>query len=290
MSENQKFQPVEPCGFIGKCMSSPSGYASSLSSYRSPSAKSVAAHAMLQLEAARARDVATHEANLPAIENNKAVSARIEALMTEIGMPKSYSERDTKSRARYPKSITHEAGWLGDVRRYCKTDDGFGAATSTYERLLVTYKAYAEQAEKEAGELEAKRQREQELLLRKRKADMELATLLLHYELPIESDWDDVLEALRSKDQRLDLAVAMSQTRGDWSEGPYRVRDALNRFTIETTEDKDIANDVLSCLEDFEDGRVFRDTTWSYSALFAAVKDAQLSTDVQTAMSRAGDN
>ena len=36
--------------------------------------------------------------------------------MAEIGMPKSYSERDTKSRARYPKTITHSAGYIADLR------------------------------------------------------------------------------------------------------------------------------------------------------------------------------
>lgn len=280
--------PLKPCGFVGKCMSSPSSYASGLSSYRTPSAKTVAAHALQQLEAARAQDVGTNQANLPAIENNKAVAARVEVLMAEIGMPKSWSERDFKSRARYPKTVTHEAGWIGDVRRHCQTDDGFTAATYTYNRLLTEYKAYAERANKEAEQADQQAQRVRDAELAKRKADMELATMLLRYVLPIEADWSDVLEHLRTKDQRLDLAVAMQQTRGDWSEGPYRVRDALDRFQIETTEDKDIANDVLSCLEDFEDGRVFRDTTWSYGALFASVKDQQLVADCQKAMEHAG--
>lgn len=290
MNENTKIHPVELCNAIGKCMSSPSGYASGLSSYRTPSAKTIAAHALQQLEVARLKDLATHQANLPAIEINKAVAAHIEALMTEVGMPKSYRERDMKSRARNPVYSTRAAGWIGDIQRNCRTDDSFDAATHAYERLLTEYKAYAQRAEKEAGELEAKHQREQAQLLEKRKADMELAAVLLRYELPIESDWGVVLDVLRGKDQRLDLAVAMEQTRGDWSEGPYRVRNALDRFTIETTEDKDIANDVLSCLEDFDDGRVFRDTTWSYGVLFASVKDAQLLADVKTAMRHAGDN
>lgn len=284
MSENMKIQPVELCNAIGKCMASPSSYASSPSSYRTPSNKAVAAHALQQLEVARLKDLATHQANLPAMEVNKAIAAHIEALMTDVGIPKSYRERDMKSRARQPVYTTRAAGWLGDVQRNCRTDDCFSVATHTYEQMLTEYKAFAARAEKEAGELEGKRQREQAQLLEKRKADMELATILLRYTLPIESDWSDVLEALRSKDQRLDLAVAMEQTRGDWSEGPYRVRDALDRFAIETTEDKDIANDVLSCLDGFEDGRVFRDTIWSYGALYASVKDAQLLADVQTAM------
>lgn len=279
-------QTVEPCNAIGKCMASPSSYASSLSTWSSKSPKAVATRALQELESARAKDVATHEKNGPAIEANKAIVARVMALMAEIGMPTSYTERDTKSRARYPKTVRHDAGYLGDLRRHCPTTDSFEHATHTYQRLLGDYRTYAERAEVEAKQAEAVKAREAEALIEKRKADMELATMLLRYQLPIDSSWSDVLEALRTKNQRLDLAVAMLQTRGDWSEGPYRVSDALGRFQIETTEDKDIANDVLSCLEDFSDGRVFRDATWNYSRLFASALDQQLSTDVQVAMQR----
>lgn len=280
--------PVDPCGAIGKCMASPSSYASSMSSYGGKNPKAVAARALQELEAARARDIATHEKNGPALEANRLIAERVTALMTEIGMPTSYSERDRQSRARYPKTIRHEAGYIGDLRRNCPTTDGFELATQTYERMLKEYQAYAVRAQAEFEQAERQRAREAELVVERRKADMELAAMLLRYELPIESSWSDVLEALRGRDQRLDLAVAMSQTRGDWSEGAYRVSSALGRFKIETTEDKDIANDILSCLEDFEDGRVFRDTTWNYSRLFSEAADQQLSADVQKAMSNAG--
>ena len=170
------------------------------------------------------------------------------------------------------------------MRRNCKTDDGFALATSTYERLLKEYQAYAERAKAEAATASEKAQRERDAELAKRKANMELASMLLRYELPIESDWSDVIEHLCSKEQRLDLAVAMQHTRNDWSDGPYRVSNALGRFKIETTEDKDIASDVASCLYDFEDGRVFRDTTWSYKALFASIADQQLVSDCRKAL------
>ncbi|MBT2326060.1 hypothetical protein J7E62_27400 [Variovorax paradoxus] len=290
MTEPTKVLPVEQCGAVGKCMASPQSYASHLSSYSTPTTKRIAQHALLQLEAARAKDITTHEANAPALEVNKAIAARVVALMTEIGMPTSYTERDRNSRARYPKSIRHDAGYLGDLRRHCSPSDGFEAATHTYERMLKDYQAFAERAEQEAKAADEKRAREAAAVVERRKADMELAAMLLRYELPIESSWSDVLEALRSRDQRLDLAVAMQQTRGDWSEGPYRVSSALGRFQIETTEDKDIATCILSCLEDFEDGRVFRDCTWSYSVLFGEAKDQQLAADVQKALQHAGDN
>lgn len=290
MSDLTKIQPIEICNAVGKCNSHPSSYASSLNTYSKPTQERVANYALQALEKARAADVAMHDKNLPLLEINKAIAARIEVVMTEVGIPRSYSERDHKSRARYPKSITHAAGWIGDVQRNCKTDDSFAHATSTYQRLLEAYKAFAVEAQGEAARLAADRQREADAELAKRKADMELAAILLRYELPITSTWSDVLEALTAKNQRLDLAVAMQQTRGDWSDGPYRVTNALGRFQIENTEDKDIANDILSCLEDFEDGRVFRDTTWNYSRLFASVEDQQLVADVQLALSKGDDS
>ncbi|MFS2113339.1 hypothetical protein [Herbaspirillum frisingense] len=283
MTDSIKILPVQPCGAVGKCMSHPSSYASSLSSYSKPTTARIASYAMTQLETARAKDVATHEANEPAIAANLEVAKRVRVLMEEIGMPASYTERDTKSRSRYPKTIRHDAGYLQDLRRECKTDDGFTYATSTYERLKKEYQDYADKAAREA-EIEAGRaQREQEEALAKRKADMALAAILLRYELPLESTWEDVLEHLRTKDQRLDLAIAMRDTRGDWSEGAYRVKNALQRFTIHTNEDKDIAADVAAHLVDFEDGRVFRDCEWNYDRLLGTVVNRQLVADAEIA-------
>lgn len=288
MSDNiKKIMPVERCGFVNKCMAHPSSYESYMGGYSSERLPTlVAARAMQELELARAKDVAAHELNLPALEHNKAIAAHIEALMTEAGIPRSYQERDTASRARRPKYITRQAGWIGDVARNFLTDDGFTEATYSYERLKKEYVVYAENTKSQADAAARKAQHERDSELEKRKADMELACMLLRYELPIESSWYDVLEHLRRKDQRLDLAVAMERTRNDWSEGPYRVREALDSFQIVTDEDKEIATDVANCLYDFEDGRVFRDTTWSYGALYASITDTTLLADCQTALAR----
>lgn len=279
-----KIMPITMCVAVGGCMASPQSYASRLSNYRTPKATEVAAHALRELARAYEADKATHEANLPAIENNRMIVERVTALMDELGMPKRWSERDTKSRARYPKTITHDAGYLTDLRREVKTDDGWAQREQQHQQLLARYKEYEAQAATEDARAQAQREREQQAELERRRADMALATVLLRYGLPIESTWSDVLEDLRKRDQRLDLAVAMSQTRGDWSEGPYRVRNAVDRFSINTDEDKAIINDVIDGLTDFEDGRVFRDCAWNYSRLFASVEDLQLSADVQLAM------
>lgn len=289
MTEQLKIMPVEQCGQVGKCMASPQSYSSRINSYGTKTTAMIARRAMSELEAARDIDIAIHEKNLPALENNKVVAAQIIALNEAVGMPKRWSERDRNSRSRYPKTIGHDAGYLTDIAREIKVDDGFALATQQFERMLKEYQAYAEQGQREAQAAERQAERDKQALIEKRKADIELAAILLRYELPIESSWSDVLENLRGRHQRLDLAVAMSQTRGDWSEGPYRVRDAMDRFTIRDNEDKDIANDVLGCMDDFEDGRVFRDTAWSYDRLFASVEDKQLVADVQRAMQLAGD-
>lgn len=265
-------------------MAHPSSYMNQLTGYGEKTKARASTLALQQLEAARARDVEMHARNLPALENNKAVAALIIQLNEAVGMPTRWSERDRNSRSRYPKTLTHQAGYLTDIARECKTDDQFDLATRRYESMKVEYDRYAAEGAREAEERQRQREREQQALIEKRKADIVLAGILLRYELPMESDWPDVLDHLRGKDQRIDLAVAMQQTRGDWSEGPYRVVDALGRFTITTNEDKDIAADVAGCLHNFSDGRVFRDTTWSYDAIFATVADKQLLADVMEAL------
>ncbi len=277
-----KIQKVELCKAVsGGCSTSPQSCASRMPAY---SGSDIAAYAMRELEAARQKDVDTHTRNLPALQANQAVHDHVKAVMAAVGMPLRWSERDTKSRSRYTKTIGHDAGYLTDLRREAIIDDNFEHATAVYQRLLKDYQAYAERAAAESEQKAAAAQRQRDAELAKRRADMELAAMLLRYGLPIESTWHDVLDTLAGKHQRLALAIAMQQTRGDWSEGPWRVRDALAGFQIETTEDKDIASDVLCGLEDFCDGRVFRDCRWSYTALFASIPDQQLAADAQTAL------
>lgn len=282
-----KIQKLEKVGFVNGCQSSPASYRSYMESrWRTPNDEEVATFALQKLEEARKMDIEAHERNKPLIEINKAIAARIDALMTEVGMPRQWSEPDRKSRARFPKPIIHAAGFIGDLARECKTSDGFEWLTTQYERMKATYEQYLKdskgKAEREKKEREEAASKEEA----KRRADMELATLLNRYKLDIMSSWSDVAEALRSKNKYLDLAAAGQAVRNDWSEGPYQVQYAIDSFTIENERDQEIYDDIQSCLEDFEDGRVFRDTKWSYDALFGLVEDAQLLEDYQTAYSR----
>lgn len=81
------------------------------------------------------------------------------------------------------------------------------------------------------------------------------------------SDIDEIKSELRKRDKYLDLAVAGVETRNDWSEGCYRVENALSRFTIETPADQEIFDEWQSRCEDFDDGRVFRDCEHNYGVV-----------------------
>lgn len=197
--------------------------------------------------------------------------------MKAAGIPDSWSESSFKTpRARYKTRIDHRAGYLDDITRTFRTIDGFELAKMSYERLTKTYTEYRAKA----GEEQKQRERAAEAEKERRKADIELVKLIVRYEAPEGSEWGDVLEVIRRRDQYLDLAIAGRETRGDWSEGFYRVENALGRFRIRDDRDKDIAADIAGCLGSVErDGRVFRDIGWSYDALFKIVSDQQLVTD-----------
>lgn len=285
-----KIMPVEQCGAVGKCQSSPSGYTSYLKAsyrYSEPSEVRVAEYALQQLADARQKDEEAHARNLPAIENNKAVAAAIEALMNGIGMPRSYSERDLKSRSRYPKTITMKAGYLGDIQRHVMVTDHFEIATRTYQELLKRYTEFQKLATEKAERAQRERDQAAERERQARLANVELAEIILRYGMDREFDWRDVLDALCDQHQRADLAVAMMRVRHDWSDGPDAVSNAIDRFKIETDEDKEIANSVLRNLgEGWDgDGRCFRDCSWNYDRLIASLPE-QLGADINIAWRR----
>lgn len=266
---------VKQCDFVGKCMASAASYGSSMG--YSPSMARIADRADSELAKAWQLAQETHAANLPAIESNRAMRELLMAIMAAAGVPARYSHYGFPSpRSRYKKHMTSDSGFPKDINRAFPVDDGFAGAQQTYERLKADYAKYREAAQREA-DVKARAVEEEKA---RRRADMALATLIVRYGLAEDADWSDVLEVIRSRDQYLDLAIAGQQTRGDWSEGFYRVESALGRFRIKDDRDKEIAADICGCLSS-EDGRIFRDTRWSYDALFEIVADKQLIEDAQ---------
>lgn len=236
------------------------------------------------LKRAWEQDQATHAENEPAIFNNATVREKIIKLMTAAGVPDHFYAPKPGSRAYIPKKVKHTAGYLGDLARTFPVGDGFDAVKRLYEsqmQAIEEHKKRAAAAQQAAGA-------ESERALKRRQADIKLATIIVRYELPETTDWGAALLALRARDKYLDLAIAGYQTRGDWSEGFYRVEDALGRFHIEDDQDKRIAANLCGCLaraSDGEgDGRIFRDTQWSYDKLFDLVADKTLLADARVCL------
>ncbi|MEY9414560.1 hypothetical protein ABIF69_001002 [Bradyrhizobium japonicum] len=127
---DRKIMPVEQCGAVSGCMASPQSYASYIR-FGEPTPKRVAAHATEALEAARKKDVEAHERNAAAIENNKLVRADIEIFMSKVGMPKSFQTKNPRS---FRRTITNEAGYIGDIKRSVPIDDRLRICNSDLQR------------------------------------------------------------------------------------------------------------------------------------------------------------
>lgn len=232
----------------------------------------------LMLEANVAAIEETHKTNLAAIENNKLVKEKVAFVMGQIGMPTTYSKTYYKTnRSRTPTTETVRAGWFDDLQRIA-VSDGYEIKISAAKQAFESLKKKAAQEIEELRKQEQVKEKEEKA----KKEVLAKARLQVKYGLTEDSDWDEVLEALDKKDKYFMLARAMNDVRNDWNDGFGRVEWALSKFVVETEEDKEIEADIQSCLDSEEDdGRIFRDTTYNYSVLYAKV-DEDLMKDYET--------
>ena len=275
--DGDKIQPIKPCGFVRQTIVNPTS-----ESYGrfSTNAQRVA-NAISALDAAFAKDKETHEANVPALAANRDLAKRLEEQMLALGFPRSEWELNPKSRSAHTRYNTVDAGWLRSIRAHVPVDDGFSACEQAYTRL----KSEFERAAKAAADADARTAREKEMAENaakaRRVADLKLLELCQRRGFDIGTNYDTALDKLRASNQRLDLAVAMMQTRDDWSEGCYRVEDALDRFKPSCPDEEAMANEASgNCAEwgEIMDGRVFRDSCWNYDRIIGTL-DEQLRKD-----------
>lgn len=272
---------VKPCTAINRCKINPQYYGDEIRHGEKTIAR-ISAIANRALAAAWEQDKATHAANAGAIAHNLALRDAIRAVMHAAGIADTFRAPDPKSRSRFPKSHTQNAGWLQDLGRCVPVSDGFGAAEVNYTRLLEAYGKYAERA----GEEKAAAERAEAAAQAARLKDIEFAKILVRYDMPASSTWRDVLSALRAKDQCLDLAIAMENVRGDWNDGCDEVSDSLGRFDLNGERNIRIGANVAAAVVSFSDcrdERVFRDCEWNYNALYQLIEDQQLVRDARTA-------
>jgi len=218
------------------------------------------------------------EANKPLIENNLLIKHKMAQIMKQLGIPDSYQERDTSSRARTPKHVTKTAGWICDLSRNIPTSQYTG-----------TYKSEAQQMRSRIEDTYRTAYRtiyDQDQKATKEKTKVENETKVAFYKVkygcdPL-ADATDVLYAVLSKCKYLRLAYYLEQNRNDWSEGYDYAEQGIDGFSVETEEDKEIEQCISAIIADDAgvDGRYFRDCEYNYGVLYAKV-DADLFADYE---------
>ena len=273
---------------VKKCLDNPEGYKQlacneKIYNWYDVQKHQIAEYALQKLEEARRLDINRHDVNADSLAHNRNLRDDIIALMDFAKIPQTHQIADPKSRGRYPKYIKVEAGYLMDLKRWIPISDGYEESEARYYKLRQIYTQYALNAEHEKQKQLTLREQEIARKQKERQEYLGLAQIIIRYSLPEDSEWEDVLEALRVKDQRLNLAVAMLLTRHNWSNGPYRVEDALSKFELNDAVDVTIQQHVSEALADYEDdGRIFRDCSWNYDQIFATIEDQTLVKDVLT--------
>lgn len=210
-----------------------------------------------------AEDMETAGRNAQVVQRNNALLERLVSTITATGVAATRREQ----KRRKTEEITND--WLVALRA---SRPALQWSTSQLQGHFADHKRKYEEHCRKAEE--ARRMSERQSQMAERDRRVMVVTVDVAKELgldPLTASTLDVHSELRKRDRYLDLAVAGMNVRGDWSDGPWEVEDALRRFTPQTTDDKTIAEDWQAMCDDFEDGRCFRDCKWNYSVLMGMV-------------------
>lgn len=214
------------------------------------------------------------EFNQELVDNNERAFEAVKRFMSKVGINEvQYVEQKKTPRSTKTVTVKQPAAYITEIKsKYSFTD-------SEFERVVKCFADKRKELEKHAaGLIKAAAERE----IAARNAEREQAELKAHVELCVrlgvstDTEASELLELIGTDDKYFQLAAAMQATRNDWNDGCYRVEDALGKFVIADSEDKEIFESLSELCEDFEDGRVFRDCKWNYSVLFGMSAEESL--------------
>lgn len=208
-----------------------------------------------------AADVANAEENDRRARQNHAIVDRLIETINKTGLKKETSIWKRN------KTVKQTADWVAMLKGALPSSPG--GSLSLKQRMEEMSRKRAQHLEAVKSEQE-KQERSRKAQERQRQQMVRVAEVALALGVDAAtSDLESLREVIRGRDKYLDLAVAGIETRNDWNDGAYRVEDALNRFKVETDEDKVIVAVWSEELSDFSDGRQFRDCNPSYDAVIA---------------------
>lgn len=223
-------------------------------------------------------DTNTHNENLRIVEENKKLSNAIFNLLEQAGIRTSYYDYKT---SRSSKKTEISYNFPSEIRGQIPIHYSKDSLDTRKKQLLEQLDKYWDaEMNKIRGE-RLKKEREQ----MEKEQNRKLALLLAKYDLDLDCEWTDILDAIIEKDKYLRLAHYLEKNRGDWSSGCDYAETGLEGFSIETETDQAIYDDIQGYINTWEnhmDGRVFRDCEYNYSVLFGMVEDVKLMSDYET--------
>lgn len=214
------------------------------------------------------------EQNVLLIENNKRIHQKVSLIMQGLGVGNTFTTTEYSNRSTKAKTVTHSAGYLCDLGR----------------NVPVSVSGKIDTKGLRDSALRVWRQKNDTLLQKDRDeakkkqalADLnKMAMLRVKYtpDNP-ESEKEDILVGVLSKNKYLRLAHFLQMNRGDWTDGYDYAETGLNGFVVENEVDAEIEKDIQFHIDNWDgDGRIFRDCEYNYNVLFGMVDDEQLMKD-----------
>lgn len=215
-------------------------------------------------------------ANDKKIEHNIKVRNGLESLFERLGFPRTYYVNE-KVRGR-TKSIERTSGWVESLYKIPVNRITIADVSKMVESALEEPRKYfaKRKADEEAARIKAEKEE------KARAANTRLIHFIKLLDLAPDSDWDDVFDALLKRNKYYALAHYLHKNRQDWSDGSFPAEVGLSLFTVETKQDRMVADSVAKTIANYDgDGTIFRDCEYDYERLYQMAQDYPLYKECQ---------
>lgn len=213
--------------------------------------------------------------NEEVIKHNQLQYERVERIMETLGVKKVFSSWGYKtSRSRKMTENRKLAEWPNEVRGALPINCGYEATLKKLKNKRDTIEAFGKKWI-EDNEERIRKEKEEAIVKEESQRKLKvLAGLCVKYNLDLESEEYDILQAVIGKCRYLYLAHYLECNRNDWNDGCDYAETGLSGFDIVTKLDQEIYDDVNSYCKDWDgDGRCFRDCKFNYSTLYSMVDE-----------------
>ena len=207
---------------------------------------------------------ATYQADLERCRRNAEVMRHnadlVNALIAQITAAGFKTAVQKKARSYRSLPTTVDAPWIASLR------ECMPVPPPNEQKLTQDWEHYQRQ-QAEAQRAEEQKAREAERARQDDERRVKCIALAVKAGMdPLQCrDVDDLLRFIAAQDKYLNLAHAGVMTRNNWSDGPWAVEQALADFRAENATDRDIVDEWQHIVDEFEDGRAFRDCDWNYN-------------------------